>query len=149
MNAPRRNSQRGHAILEFALGFAVLWALFSGIYQFGYSFYVYNMLMTSVANAAELSSKLDYDLGDPASYQTKLKNMVVYGSVTAGTKPLVQGLTTANVNVAIALDTQTMPHDVTISITGYTIDSIFQSFTLTNKPRATVKYLGIITCSTC
>ncbi len=145
----RKRTQRGNAVLEFALGFSVLWALFAGLYQFGYSFYVYNRLQTAVADAAELGAKMTYDTGNASAYTTALQNMVVYGDETAGTTPVVPGLTTSNVNVAVSLDAQSMPRDITVSITGYTISAIFSSFTPTNKPRVATKYYGTIICSTC
>src|SRR5215472_12274005 len=95
----RNKKESGSAILEFALGFSVLWALFAGIYQFGYSFYVYNSLQTAVEDAAELGSKLTYDTANPDQYTTAVKNMVVYGSTVAGTNPIVPGLAISNVSV--------------------------------------------------
>jgi hypothetical protein len=136
-------------MVELALGFSLFWAMFTGVYQIGYAYYVYNSLLTSVANAAELAAKLSYDTGDAGTagvYQTAVKNMVVYGDETAGTKPIVPGLTTANVNVTMNPATGT-PQDVTVSITGYSINSIFTTYALTNKPRATSLYYGTITCS--
>ena len=65
MKTIKNKSERGNALLEFALGWSILWALFAGIYQFGYSFYVYNTVLTSVANAAELGSKMTYDTASP------------------------------------------------------------------------------------
>jgi Flp pilus assembly protein TadG len=149
MQRNQNKSERGHALLEFALGWTVLWMLFSGVYQFGYSFYTYNALGTSVANAAELGSKLDYDTANTAAFASALQNMVVYGDKTAGSKPLVPGLSTSNVNVQVTLDSNSMPHDVSVSLSSYTIDTIFKTFTLTNKPRATVLYMGRVVCSTC
>src|SRR6266852_9071342 len=99
MTTMRKRSERGNAMVEFALAFSVLWLMFSGIFQFGYSFYVYNAVMTSVANAAELGSKMTYDTASPTTYSDALKNMVVYGSTTAGTTPIVRGLSTSNVTV--------------------------------------------------
>lgn len=136
-------------MLEFAIGWSILWAMFAGVYEIGYAYYVYNVLMTSVASAAELGSKLDYDTASPASYSTSLKNMVVYGDEIAGTKALVPNLTTANVNVNVSLDAAGMPRDVTITLTGYSINALFASFALNNKPRATTMYYGQISCSTC
>jgi Flp pilus assembly protein TadG len=149
MKHPRKTSERGNAMLEFAVGWSILWAMFAGIYEIGYAYYVYNVLMTSVADAAELGSKLAYDTASPASYSTALKNMVVYGDETTGTKPLVPNLASSNVNVNVSLDTAGMPRDVTVTITGYTINALFASYALTNKPRATTLYFGQITCSTC
>src|SRR6266849_2794302 len=141
MRAIRKKSERGNALLEFAIGWSVLWFVFSGVYQFGYAFYVYNVLVTQVANAAELGSKLSYNNVSPDTYTTALRNMVVYGDETStGLSPVVPGLGTGNVSVV--LNNTTFPQDVTITITGYTIDAFFTKFALNNKPRATAAYYG-------
>jgi Flp pilus assembly protein TadG len=148
MRTTKNKSERGNALLEFALGWSILWALFAGIYQFGYSFYVYNTVLTSVANAAELGSKMTYDTASPTTYSDALKNMVVYGSTTAGTTPIVRGLATSNVTVTVNL-AGTIPSDVTITINNYTIDAVFTTFTFNGKPRATTVFMGQVSCSTC
>jgi Flp pilus assembly protein TadG len=148
MTTIKNKSERGNALLEFALGWSILWALFAGIYQFGYTFYVYNTVLTSVANAAELGSKMTYDTASPSTYSTALKNMVVYGNTSAGTTPIVPGLATSNVNVAVNL-AGTIPTDLTITINSYTIDAVFTTFTFNGKPRATAIFMGQISCSTC
>jgi Flp pilus assembly protein TadG len=143
-----RKSERGNALLEFAIGWSLLWFLFIGVYQFGYAFYVYNVLQTSVANAVELGSKLGYDNATPSTYKTKLQNMVVYGDETStGLRPVVPGLTTSNVDVV--LDDASYPQYVTITVKNYTIDSLFKRFALDNKPQVTTGYYGQISCSTC
>src|ERR1700693_1972417 len=101
MKTITKKSERGNALLEFALGWSILWALFAGIYQFGYSFYVYNTVLTSVADAAELGSKMTYDTASPSTFTTALQNMVVYGNTTTGTSSIVPGLSTSNVTVGI------------------------------------------------
>jgi hypothetical protein len=148
MKTIKNKSERGNALLEFALGWSILWALFAGIYQFGYSFYVYNTVLTSVANAAELGSKMTYDTASPTTYSDALKNMVVYGSTTAGTTPIVRGLATSNVTVTVNL-AGTIPTDVTITINNFTIDAVFTNFTFNGKPRATTVFMGQVSCSTC
>jgi Flp pilus assembly protein TadG len=145
MRSIRKNSERGNALLEFAVGWTVLWFVFAGVYQFGYAFYVYNVLLTAVANAAELGSKITYDTSTPATFQTKLQNMVVYGDETTGVKPIVPGLTTSNVTVT-AKPTD-FPTDITVTVTGYTIDAFFTKFALNNKPRATVAFYGQVSCA--
>ena len=69
----RRKRERGNAVLEFAIGWSVLWAIFGGVYQYGYSFYVYNRLMTAVSNAAQLGSKIGYDTGNSSDFTGKLQ----------------------------------------------------------------------------
>jgi Flp pilus assembly protein TadG len=143
------HSERGNALLEFALSWSILWFLFSGVYQVGYAFYVYNVLMTAVSDAAELGSKLNYDTANPATYTTALQNMVLYGDETVGTKAAAPNLTTGNVGVNVSLDAAGMPRDVTVTITGYAINVFFTSYSLTNKPRATTLYFGQVSCSSC
>jgi len=148
MRTRKNKSERGNALLEFALGFSVLWALFAGIYQFGYSFYIYNTMLTSVGNAAELGSKMTYDTASPSTYTSALKNMVVYGNTTAGTTPIVPGLATSNVTVTVN-PAGGIPTDLTITINNFTIDAVFTRFTFNGKPRGTAVYMGNIICSTC
>lgn len=143
-----KQSERGNAALEFALGWSILWMIFSGVYQFGYSFYVYNVLMTSVTNAAQLGSKMNYDTEDTSAYTTALKNMVLYGDTTAGTTTVVPRLLASNVSVSVTT-VSGIPRDVTVSITGYTIDGLFKSFLMNGKPRVTTMYYGRVTCASC
>jgi Flp pilus assembly protein TadG len=145
----KRRKQRGNALVEFAIGWSVLWLVFSGAYDFGYSFYVYNRLLTAVSDAAELGSKISYDTADPSAFTTTLQNMVLYGTETTGTSPIVSGLAASNVSVHVTLDANSIPRDVTVSISSYSINCFFQTITLTGKPRATVKYFGQLACSTC
>jgi Flp pilus assembly protein TadG len=142
-------SERGNALLEFALGWSVLWLIFSGLFQFGYSFYTYNVLMTAVANAAEIGSKMSYDTGTPGTFTTALQNMVLYGDTATGTSTVVPKLLAANVGVAVTLDATGIPRDVTITIVNFKIDGFFQVFTINGKPRATTMYFGQVTCATC
>ena len=140
-------SERGNALLEFALGWSLLWFLFAGVYQFGFSFYVYNTVLTSVGNAAELGSKLTYDTANPGQFTTAIQNLVVYGNTTAGTTPIVPGLSTANVTVTVT--PAGMPTALTVSISNFSVDAVFTHFTFNGKPRASTAYMGQITCSTC
>src|SRR5216684_3058745 len=142
MKNMKNDQERGNAILEFAIGFTVLWFLFAGIFQFGYAFWAYNVLMTQVGNAAELGSKMTYDSSDPSSYTTKLQNMVLYGDTSAGTSPVVPNLTASNVVVNLNTDNNNIPRDITIYINGYTINALFTTFSPTKKPRATVLFVG-------
>lgn len=135
--------------MEFALGFSLLWMVFSGVYELGSAFYTYNVLKTSVTNAAQLGSQLPYDAVHPSDYTTMLKNMVVYGDITAGNSPQVAGLTTGNVSVSLNLDANNIPRGVTVSITNYSLNVLFKTFKLSDKPRATTPYIGRVVCSGC
>src|SRR5579871_2198000 len=148
MTERRRRSQRGNAMLEFACGWFIVWLLFAGIYEFGYSFYVYNVLLSSVNGAAQLGSKLDYDTGAPSTYTTALQNMVLYGDETAGTKTLIPGLLSTNVSVTVNLSGG-YPTDVTVKIINFSLNTFFQTFTFNGKPRVTQLYMGHVVCASC
>ena len=145
----RRRGERGTALVEFAICFFVVWMLFSGVYAFGYGFYVYNRLETAVANAALVGASYDYDSSNAAAYTTAVRNMVLYGDITAGTTPVVPGLAASNVQVSVGMDANSVPRDVQVSISNYAISAVFRTFTLINKPRAVARYTGRWLCTGC
>ena len=149
------SNREGNVMLEFAIGAMILALTFVGTFQFGYEFMMYNNLENAVARGAHYAALIDYDSATdtPASdYQTAVKNMVLYGTPTTGTNPVITGLTTSNVTVtACGISTLCpgytsvlgVPQEVTVSITGYTIDAGVATFTLTGKPSVTFAYQGI------
>lgn len=147
---PLKNSQRGGAMIEFAISWVVIWLVFTGVYQFGYSFYVYNALQTAVSDAAQLGAKMNYDTDSPSLFTTSLTNMVVYGDTTVpqNGKAIVLGLTAGNVSVSVN-PSSAMPTDVTVMIQNFQVDALFTKYTFNGKPRATAAYQGHVTCSGC
>ena len=67
--------------------------------------------------------------------------MVLYGTTTAGTTPVLPGLVDTNVNVAVTF-ANGIPSIMTVSISGYTINSIFASNTLTRNLRSLIHTRG-------
>jgi Flp pilus assembly protein TadG len=135
----------GNAMLEFAIGSGVLVAVFTGTFQFGYTFLQYNNLENAVARGARFASLVPYDSATATpsdAFKTAVQNMVLYGSPTAGTSPVLPGLTTGNVNLTVTF-TNGIPSGMTVSISGYAINSVFATTTLTNKPQITYTYQGI------
>ena len=67
--------------------------------------------------------------------------MVVYGSptVSSGTST-VPALTTAKVTVTAT--PLTFPRSITVAIKDYPANAMFSTFTFTNKPAVTMRYLG-------
>lgn len=146
MRPSRRNSRRaGTAMIEFAIGFTVLVAVFTGTFQFGYTFFQYNNLENAAASGARYASLIAYDsaTATPTStFSNAVKNMVVYGSPTGGTVPVVKNLDTSNVVLTVTF-ANGIPSLMTVAVTGFSIDSIFATTTLTNKPLVTYTYQGI------
>jgi Flp pilus assembly protein TadG len=135
----------GSAVLEFAIGSGVLAAVFTGTFQFGYTFYRYNTLENAVNTGARYASLRPYDSSTStpaADFQTAVQNVTVYGSPVGGTVPVAPGMTTSNVQLTVTF-VNGVPGAMTVSIVGYTIDSVFQQTVLTNKPKASYPYLGI------
>lgn len=163
MRPVRKNNggERGSTILEFALGWTVLWLLFSGVFTFGYAFYVYNILQTAVSNAAALATRMPYDSSNISNFATQVSKAAIYSDIN-GTTPVLNGLnwsactqssnvwTCGNAKVTIGYVTGSdgstqVPTDVTVAISGYTANVVFRSFSFNGKPRATTAYLGLPT----
>src|SRR4051794_38031503 len=135
-------SERGNAVIEFALGWALLSVIFTSMFQYGYTIWTYSALEDAVQNAAKTAASLQYSASTPSTFTTSVQNLVVYGSLTAGTRTLAPGLTTGNVTV----DTHNVggfPTNVTVAIQNYRVNAIFGTRTL-NKPRVTVQFVGVV-----
>lgn len=145
-----RGNRSGNTLVEFAIGSTILVAAFTGTFQFGYTFYRYNTLVNSVNAGARWASLAPYDslTGTPSNaYQTKVKNIVVYGNPAGTGDPLLPGLQTSNVNVSMemfgATEEDDVPYAVTVKINGYTINAIFGDMVCNNKPIVRYAYQGI------
>ncbi len=143
----RFGSRRGSAMVEFALSSLVLIPAFTGTFQFGYSLYLYNELVSAVRAGARYASLEGLsNAGDgttPSGYTTPIKQMVVYGDPTASSgTPVVPGLAASAVSVSVTFDSGNTPSAVTVGISSYSIDAIFKTFTFTGKPSFTTPYFG-------
>jgi len=148
MTKDRRKRQGGNAVLEFALTWAACSVMFTGIFQYGWSMFVYNSLQTAVTNAAEYGATANFSAADSSGFSTKVKNMAVYGNPSGGSTPLVYGLSASNINV----DTNPQngyPTRVTVSITGFAVNAVFGSQSFSGKPRVTLDYVGFTCQSGC
>jgi Flp pilus assembly protein TadG len=138
-------NRRGMAIVEFALGSGVLLAAFSGTFEIGYSLIQYNKLETAVAQGARYASIVPYDSATAtpsAAFSSAVKNMVLYGSPAMGSLPALSGLSAGNVNLTVTF-ANGVPSSIQVSISGYTINALFRTYTLTGKPQVTYPYQGV------
>ena len=139
----------GNAMLEFAIGATVLVTVVLSAFQFGYIFYQYNALYNNVRNAALFGAMYPYlnqcDTPD-AAWLTATQNVAVYGNPGGTGSALMTGLTTSNIAYDIdyvgTCNTTFRPSEVTIYVSGYTINGLFGNYTTTNKPQATYPYHG-------
>jgi Flp pilus assembly protein TadG len=140
-------SQNGNAILEFALVSIVVIPLFLGVFQFGYSMYMYNSLVAAVRAGTRYASLADInnagDGSEPTAFDTAVQNMVVYGTPSTGTTAVVPGLAVTQVTPTITFQATTnVPTAVSVKINSFTINAVVTSITITNKPIFTMPYFG-------
>src|SRR4051794_18740249 len=153
----QQRSERGSTLLEFALSFFTMFALFAGIFQWGYSFYIYDHLETSIRSGARYASQKIYvpsatsTVTSPQAlscWTDAVKNLVVYGdpATTSGT-PIVPNLTISNVVVTPNTSAgNVVPDSVTVKISTtapYVLDALFARVNFSGKPSVTFPFTGI------
>ena len=139
-------------MVEFAVSSILMMAVFTGTFQFGYTFFVYNKVLIGIRTAARYASQKalsnNNDQSVPASFSDDVKKMAVYGTISPGSldSPIAPGLTTSNVDVVVTFTgagtSQNRPTEVRVRIVNYEVNAVFRVFTLTNRPALTMPYLG-------
>lgn len=143
----RSGPRKGHATLELALSAGVMAAILAGAFQFGYSFYIYNKLLTAVGNGALYAAQRTYRSATPADVEkgaAAIRNMVVYGDSRPGpaSEAVVPGLRPENVRVEWRTGAGGVPETVSVTVAAYTIQALIGDITLTGRPSAEFPYLG-------
>ena len=140
--------RRGNAALELALASSLLVPAMAGTFQFGYSMYLYNQLEAGIANGARFAAMRTYrsvnGTTDVDAGKLAIKKLTVYGTPYPGdlSYPVVTGLTTNHVTVTYAYSSENVPTTVTVSVSNFTVNSLFKTFTFNNKPSMTFPYMG-------
>ena len=144
MNVGRRRKS-GSVLVEFTLSATFLIAVFLGVWQFGYGFYIYSELEQSVRAGARYASLGTYDSvnSTPMAFLTAVQKVVVYGdpSPPNGATPIAPGLTTANVSLTVTFTS--VPTTMNVAITGYSLPTYFGGQTLTGKPTTAFPFVGV------
>jgi Flp pilus assembly protein TadG len=107
-----RENERGSTLVEFAIGVTVFLTAMFAVLEFGRALWVHNALADAARRGARYATM--HSSADAA----QVKNVVVYGDPAGGGQPMLNNLSTANVNVdynAFGLNDGT----VSVSITGY------------------------------
>jgi Flp pilus assembly protein TadG len=117
----RKSRQQGVALVEFALAVPLLLMLSFITVEFGRALHQYNVLAKSVRDAARYLS-----MQAPGTRTAEARNLVLYGTTTAGSTPLVHGLTAAHVPDPVWQTAGSLPliNTVTVQVTGYTFQPL-------------------------
>jgi TadE-like protein len=143
----RRRKQKGHAMLELAVSAAVMVSCLAGTFQFGYTFYIYNELVTAVGNGARYAAQRTYRAAtgnDLARGDLAIRNMVVFGDSDPDpdARPVVPNLKPENIDVKWLKNGAGVPLAVDVSLHGYTLDAMFQSITMEGRPAVEFPFVG-------
>jgi hypothetical protein len=142
-----KHRERGHAMLELAISAGVMVTCLVGTFQFGYTFYVYNQLVSAVGNGGRYAAVRTYHGGseqDIESGNRAIRNMVVYGDPEPGldAAPVLAKLTPEQVDVRWIMDEKGAPSAINVSIHEYSVDAVFKTFTFTGRPGVEFPYVG-------
>ena len=138
---------RGTQLVELAIVIPIFVVLFAACAEFGRYFYEYTTLAkASRAGARYLATTAVNSTEDGAA-----KNIVVYGNEAGTGSPLLPGMTTANVVITRQGGVPILPQTVTVKITSFKHQPIFDLGALTKvpslslnvdvKPSVTMRYL--------
>lgn len=151
----RLGSRRGNAMIEFALSSLILIPLFLGAFQFGYTFYVYNLLCTQVRAGARYASIRTFNAGDNSSitaFKTAVTNVVLCGNPAGSGTVIAPGLAAKNIDVQITgadgnpASAANVPANVKVTTgsgdNAYQVNAVITTFTFTGKPSLQIPYTG-------
>ena len=150
-------SERGTQLVELALVLPILMAFFAATAEFGRYFYNYSTLSKATRAGARFLTTTPIKTvsageGSNAVEDARAKRLVVFGDADAatGSKPLVPGLSVANVEIDRAGPVPSVPDTVTVRIVGYNYTPLINLGNFANKlkwaavpvkPATTMRYL--------
>lgn len=108
-----KQDERGSALVEYAIGATVFIMAVFGVLEFGRALWAHNALTDAARRGAR------YAVLSQADADNAIRNVVVYGSPSGGTQPLLPGLSTTNVQISRTSDFSVNSGTATVSITGY------------------------------
>jgi Flp pilus assembly protein TadG len=142
-----RRDDRGIQLVELAIVLPIFILLFGATAEFGRYFYEY----TTLAKSARVGARYLATAAVNSTEDTNAKNIVVYGNSAGTGNPILSGLSTTNVTITRSGGVPILPQTVTVQITGFKHQPIFDLGAITNssalsmnidvKPSVTMRYL--------
>lgn len=141
----KKERQRGAAIIEFTLTATTFFMMIAAIISAGHLFFTHNALVESTRRGARYASMVAKP-GTGACQNNSttvdaVKNMVLYGTTTAGTAPLVNNLQASNVTVCYSNDYGVGQGTVSVKIESYTYTFAVGAFNI-NMPAYQTTVVG-------
>jgi hypothetical protein len=127
-----KKDEGGTQLLEFAIAMPIMLVLFVGVAEFARFFYTYTTLTNAVRGGARHASKWEKN----SSWTVpETQRMVVYGDFSnTSNGPILPGLKTTNVAVIANGPSVNNIESVTVKITGYNYQPLFDLGMLTGIP---------------
>lgn len=133
-------------MIELAISAAVMVSFLAGTFQFGYTFYIYNQLVTAVGNGGRYAAMRTYRAAtdvDLEKERTAIRNMVVYGDAKPqDMTPVVANLRPDQVEVAWVKDKTGAPTAVHVAIRNYPVNAVFKTISLEGRPGVEFPFVG-------
>ncbi len=139
--------ERGAQLAELAIVLPIFLMLFGAAAEFGRYFYEY----TTLDKATRAGSRYLATAAVNGTEDAKARNIVVYGNPAGTGAPIVNGLTPAHVVITRSGGVPVLPQTVTVKISGYTHQPVFDlgklikvpalSLAIEVKPSVTMRYL--------
>lgn len=139
--------ERGVQLVELAIVLPIFLMMFGAAAEFGRYFYEY----TTLDKAVRAGSRYLATAAVNGTEDARAKNIVVYGNPAGTGTPIISGLTTANVTITRTGGVPTLPQTVTVQISGYKYQPVFDlgklikvpslSLNIDVKPSVTMRYL--------
>jgi hypothetical protein len=130
-------------MIELALCSGLMVSCLAGTFQFGYTFYVYNQLVTAVGNGGRYAAMRTYRGADLEEGRDAIRNMVVYGDARpTELMPVVTGLRPDQVEVEWVMDSSGAPTAVHVAIRNYPVNAVFKTIYLDGRPGVEFPFLG-------
>jgi Flp pilus assembly protein TadG len=141
------HDERGIQLVELAIVIPILVMLFAATAEFGRYFYEY----TTLAKASRAGARYLATAAVNSTEDTKAKNIVIFGNSDGTGSPVLPGMTVSNVSITRQGGVPVLPQTVTVQITSFKHQPIFDLGALTKvtslstnvdvKPSVTMRYL--------
>ena len=141
----KKESESGNVMIEFTITAIAFLMMIMAIVSAGHLFFTHNAIVESTRRGARYASLVakpgTESCQNNSTTVDAVKNMVLYGTTTAGTAPLVNNLQASNVTVCYSNDYGVGQGTVSVKIESYTYTFAVGAFNI-NMPAYQTTVVG-------